>query len=110
MENTKSKNIDTSGSQGLEAVLAELDSVIDQYMTGGQYDDLFPPRWLPAAVAVLDEPFNAENKLLNSLGKMVRAKIVERYHDRIDYLYTPEAKNIVNPDNLAAIRKVLGIK
>lgn len=106
----KSKNIDTSGSQGLEAVLAELDSVIDQYMTGGQYDDLFPPRWLPAAVAVLDEPFNAENKLLNSLGKMVRVKIVERYHDRIDYLYTPEAKNIVNPENLAAIRKVLGIK
>ncbi len=106
----KNKNIDTSGSQGLEAVLAELDSVIDHYRTGGQYDDLFPPRWLPAAVAVLDEPFNAENKLLNSLGKMVRAKIVERYHDRIDYLYTAEAKNIVNPENLAAIRKVLGIR
>ncbi len=106
----KDKNIDTSGSQGLEAVLTELDSVIDQYRTGGRYDDLFPPRWLPAAVAVLNEPFNAENKLLNSLGKMVRAKIVERYHDRIDYLYTAEAKNIVNPENLTAIRNVPGIR
>lgn len=106
----KSKNIDTSSSQGLEQVLVEIDSVINQYRTGGQYDDLFPPRWLPAAVGILGEPFNAENKLLNSLGKMVRAKIVERYSDRISYLYTPEAKNIVNPENLAAIRKVLGIR
>jgi long-chain acyl-CoA synthetase len=65
---------------------------------------------LPAAVAILDEPFNADNKLLNSLGKMVRAKIVERYRDKLDYLYTPEAKNIINPGNLAAIKKVLGIK
>lgn len=106
----KNKNIDISAPRGCEAVLAELDSVIGQYRTGGQYDDLFPPRWLPAAVAVLDEPFNAENKLLNSLGKMVRAKIVERYHDRIGYLYTAEGKDIVNPENLAAIRKVLAIR
>ena len=40
---------------------------------------------------------------------MVRAKIVERHKDKIDYLYTPEAKNIVNPENLAAIKRVLGI-
>lgn len=106
----KSKNIDIAGPHGPEQVLMELDSVIGQYRTGGQYDDLFPPRWLPAAIGILDEPFNAENKLLNSLGKIVRAKIVERYSERIDYLYTAEAKNIVNPENLAAIRKVMGIK
>jgi hypothetical protein len=41
---------------------------------------------------------------------MVRAKIVERYHDRIDSLYSAEARNIVNPENLAAIKKVLGIR
>jgi long-chain acyl-CoA synthetase len=106
----KNKNIDLANSKGLEAVLIELDSVISQYRTGGMFDDLFPSRWLPAAVAILDEPFNADNKLLNSLGKMVRAKIVERYRDKLDYLYTPEAKNIINPGNLAAIKKVLGIK
>lgn len=106
----KSKNIDLSNVKGLEAVLNELDTVISQYRTGGHYDDLFPSRWLPAAVGILDEPFNADNKLLNSLGKMVRAKIVERYGDKINYLYTPEAKNIVNPENLTAIKKVLGIK
>ncbi len=106
----KNKNIDLADPKGLEAVLIELDSVIDQYRTGGSYDDLFPSRWLPAAIAILNEPFNSDNKQLNSLGKMVRAKIVERHGDKINYLYTPEAKNIVNPENLTAIRKVLGIK
>ncbi len=105
----KDKNIDLTGSKGLEAVLTELDSVINQYRAGGLYDDLFPSRWLPAAVAVLDEPFSSDNKLLNSLGKMVRSRIVEHYREKIDYLYTPEAKNILNPGNIAALKKVLGI-
>jgi long-chain acyl-CoA synthetase len=105
----KNKNIDLADSKGLEAVLFELDSVIDQYRTGGSYDDLFPSRWLPAAIAILNEPFNADNKQLNSLGKMVRAKIVERHRDKLDNLYTPEAKNIINPANLSAIKRVLNI-
>jgi long-chain acyl-CoA synthetase len=106
----KNKNIDLANAKGLEEVLYEIDAMISQYRTGGQYDDLFPSRWLPSAVGILDEPFNADNKMLNSLGKMVRAKIVERYGEKINYLYSPEAKNIVNPENLAAIKKVLGVK
>jgi len=104
----KSNNINLTESKGPEAVLNELEAVIDQYKPGGVYDDLFPSRWLPSAVAILDEPFSVDNKLLNSLGKMVRAKIVERHHEKIDFLYTPEAKNIVNQRNLIAIKKVLG--
>ena len=105
----RNKNVDLTDIKGLQAVLTELGSVINQYMPGGSYDDLFPSRWLPAAIAILNEPFNSDNKQLNSLGKMVRAKIVERHRDKIDYLYTPEAKNIVNPVNISAIKKVLNI-
>jgi long-chain acyl-CoA synthetase len=105
----KDKNFSLAESKGLEAVLNELESVINQYKQGGIHDDLFPSRWLPAAIAILDEPFNTDNKQLNSLGKMVRAKIVERHKDKIAYLYTPEAKSIVNPVNLATIKKVLGL-
>jgi long-chain acyl-CoA synthetase len=83
--------------------------VINQYRQGGIYDNLFPSRWLPAAIAILAEPFNTDNKQLNSLGKMVRAKISERHKDEIDFLYTPEAKNIVNPRNIEAIKKIFGI-
>jgi long-chain acyl-CoA synthetase len=104
----KNNSINLTESKGPEAVLNELESVIDQYKQGGVYDDLFPSRWLPSAVAILDEPFSVDNKLLNSLGKMVRARIVERHKETLDYLYTPEAKNIINQRNLAAIRSILG--
>ena len=57
----------------------------------------------------LDEPFSLDNNLLNTNSKIVRAKIVERYRDRIDYLFTPEGKNIINPKNSEAIRSILGI-
>jgi long-chain acyl-CoA synthetase len=105
----KNKNINLSDIKGQEAVLLEIESVIDQYRQGGVYDDLFPSRWLPAAIAIIDEPFTQDNALINTTGKMVRAKIVEYHKDKIDYLYTPEAKNIVNPQNIEAIKKVLGI-
>jgi len=104
----KNKNISLSGIQGQEAVLLEIESVINQYKQGGIYDDLFPSRWLPTAIAIIDEPFTLDNKQTNSLGKMVRAKIVERHKDTLSYLFTPEAKNIVNPRNIAAIKRVLG--
>jgi long-chain acyl-CoA synthetase len=106
----KKKNINLSDVSGQEAVLLEIESVINQYRQGGIYSDLFPSRWLPAAIAILDEPFSQDNALMNSLGKMVRAKIVEYHKDKINYLYTPEGKGIVNPVNIKAIKKVLDIK
>ncbi len=105
----KINNISLRESKGLEAVLNEIESIINQYKQGGVYDDLFPSRWLPSAIAILDEPFNIDNTLLNSTGKMVRAKIVEYHKDKIVYLYTPEARSIVNPRNIEAIKKVFHI-
>ena len=103
----KNNNIDPSEPGGVTAVLNLLGSEIKQYKQGGVYDYLFPSNWLPAAVAVLDEPFSIDNKLISSVGKMVRSKITERFRDKIDFLSTPEAKNIVNQQNIEAIRKAL---
>jgi long-chain acyl-CoA synthetase len=104
---TKDKNISLSDIKGQEAVLLEIKSVIDQYKEDGLYGDLFPSNWLPASVAIINEPFTIDNALLSSTGKMIRAKIVEYHKDKIDYLYTPEGKSIVNPKNIEAIRKIL---
>ncbi len=105
----KNHHINISDIEGQKAVLLEIEAVINQYKQGGRYDNLFPYRWLPASVVIVDEPFTLDNSLLNSTGKMVRAKVVEYHQDKIDYLYTPEAKNIVNPINIEAIRKLFGI-
>ncbi len=102
-------SVSLTETTGLEAVLHEIESVINQYKPGGIYDDLFPSRWLPTAIAILDEPFSSDNRQLNSLGKMVRTKIVERHKDEIEYLYTPEAKNIVNQRNLSALKRIIEI-
>jgi len=103
-------HITLTNSSGLEALLKHLESVINQYKQGGVYEDLFPHRWLPATIAILDEPLNMENQLLNSTGKMVRKKIIDYHKVKIDDLYNPGAKNIVNPRNIEALRKVLNIK
>jgi long-chain acyl-CoA synthetase len=105
----KNNGMNLAEPKALEAALNELEKVINQYKQGGAYGNLFPSRWLPAAVAILDEPFSSDNKQINSTGKMVRGKIVERYKDTVEYLYTPEAKNIVNQRNIDAIKKILGI-
>jgi len=106
----KNKNINLSEREGQEAVLFLIESVIDQYRQGGIYGDLFPSRWLPAAIALIDEPFTQDNALINTTGKMVRAKITEYHKDKIHFLYTPEAKNIVNPMNIETIKKILDVK
>jgi long-chain acyl-CoA synthetase len=106
----KSKNLSVTEETGIVQILNEIKSVFNQYMPGGVYSELFPSRWLPSAIAILDEPFTSDNKQLNSLGKMVRAKIVEKHKDTIEFLYSPEARSIVNKRNLESVRKLLNPK
>ena len=78
---------------------------IDQYKKGRKYENMFPERWLPASIIVLPEAFTEQNHMLNSTMKMVRGKITERYINEINFLYTPEAKNIVNQVNIEALKR-----
>ncbi|MBI9069281.1 MAG: AMP-binding protein [Salinivirgaceae bacterium] len=93
------KGFNISNEKGKEEALSVLQQEINHFKKGGKFHGEFPERWLPAAVAVLDEPFTEQNKFINSTMKMVRGKITEHYRERIEYLYTPEAKNIVNEIN-----------
>ncbi len=90
---------------GLTEVLKIIQQEVDAYKSGGKFADLFPERWLPATIAVLPEAFTEQNHLLNSTMKMVRGKITDYFSQELDFLYTPEAKNIVNQRNLDALKK-----
>ncbi|MFP4025333.1 MAG: AMP-dependent synthetase/ligase [Thiohalospira sp.] len=98
-------NLSFDRKEGQKLALQLIQKEIDQYKKGGEYEGMFPERWLPAAVAVLGEPFSEENKLINSTLKMVRGKIVEYYKERIEYLFTPEAKDITNHQNMNIVSK-----
>jgi long-chain acyl-CoA synthetase len=94
---------------GTDEALAEalkiIQQEVDAYKSGGKFADSFPERWLPTTIAVLPEAFTEQNHLLNSTMKMVRGKITEYFKEELEFLYTPEAKNIVNQRNLDALKK-----
>ena len=93
-------------AEGQDAVLRLLESELARHREGGELGGAFPGRWLPSAVAVLGEGFTEQNHMLNSTMKMVRGKIVEFYCTRIDYLYTPEGRSILNPHNRAIVARI----
>ena len=81
---------------------------IDKYRKGGIYGDEFPHRWLPGALAIVDEAFTEKNGLVNSTMKIVRNKVETYFKDRIDDLYTPEGKKLTSDKNIASLKKLLG--
>ncbi len=93
----------TSPQERQDSVLDLLEREIDEYRQHGRHAGLFPERWLPSAIAVLEEGFTEQNRMLNSTLKVVRGRVAEHYRDRIAYLYTPEGKNIHNSQNRVAI-------
>ena len=87
--------LDLSSDKGREEAIRIIQSQIDRFRKGGDLSALFPDRWLPAAFAILPEPFTEQNGMVNSTMKIVRGKIEKAYASRIDHLYTPEGKNPV---------------
>lgn len=102
----RGRGLSCHAPEGQEAVLKLLQSQINAYRPGGEQEGLFPERWLPSAVAVLGEAFTEQNRMVNSTLKMVRGKITEFYRYRIDYLYTPEGKDILNHQNRMIIKRL----
>ncbi|MCL4481435.1 MAG: AMP-binding protein [Bacteroidetes bacterium] len=99
------QGISLKSEQGYLKALEMIKNEVDQYKKGGKFENMFPERWLPACIAILPEAFTEQNHMLNSTMKMVRGKITEHFQSEIDFLYTPDAKNIVNPVNIGALKK-----
>ena len=78
---------------------------VDAYKSGGKYAGSFPERWLPSTMVILPEAFTEQNQLINSTMKMVRVKIAEYFKAELDFLYTSEAKNIINKMNMETLKK-----
>jgi len=99
------QGVKTGSEVALTEALKIIQKEVDAYKSGGKFADSFPERWLPATIAILPEAFTEQNHLLNSTMKMVRGKITEYFKEELEFLYTPEAKNIVNQRNLDALMK-----
>ena len=94
------KNLTMENEEGRKYAIKKLEKELNKYKKGGDFEGMFPERWLPSTFAVLPEPFTEQNQMINSTMKMVRGKIEKAYAGLIDYLYTPEGKQIYNQKNL----------
>jgi long-chain acyl-CoA synthetase len=100
------KNLSATTDEGVRAVLNLIESEVDEYRINGKYGNMFPHRWLPVAIGVLNESFNEENGMVNSTMKIVRGKITDHYKEFIDWLYTPMGKVINNNWNVEEVEKM----
>ena len=96
-------NLTLDSEEGRKVALKKMEEELNKYKKGGEFEGMFPERWLPSTFAILKEPFTEQNQMINSTMKMVRGKIEKFYAERIDYLYSSEGKQIFNEKNLEAI-------
>ena len=100
------KNLTADSDDGKRALINLIENEVNEYRTNGKYGNMFPQRWLPVAIGILEQSFSEDNGLMNSTMKIVRGKIMEKYEDLIDYLYTSEAKIVTNERNIEEIEKM----
>ena len=100
----KEEGLSLNTEEGRQMALKKLDSELNKYKRGGEFEGMFPERWLPSCFAVLQEPFSEQNHMINSTMKMVRGKIEKAYAERINYLYTAEGKQLMNQQNVDALK------
>ena len=98
------KNLTLDSEEGRKEAIKKLEKELNKYKKGGEFEGMFPERWLPSTFAVLKEPFTEQNQMINSTMKMVRGKIEKAYASRIDYLYSAEGKQIFNAENLDSLK------
>ena len=99
------RGIKAGSDEGNIETLEIIQQEIDEYKAGGKFAGMFPERWLPTTIAVLPEAFSEQNQLLNASMKMVRGKVTKYFEPELEFLYTAEAKNIVNEVNIEAVKK-----
>ena len=104
----KEKGIDPVSDEGIEAAIGVVDAEIREYRSKGKYGDMYPQRWIPSTIGILSEGFTIENKLMNPTYKIIRPKVTEHYQNLLEYLYTPESKNILNARNREQMKILLG--
>jgi long-chain acyl-CoA synthetase len=100
------KNLTADSDEGKRAVITLIESEVNEYRTNGKYGSMFPQRWLPVAIGILQESLTEDNGLMNSTLKVVRGKVMDRYQELIDYLYTPDAKAVTNERNIEEVEKM----
>ncbi len=103
----KTSGLEPASEAAIDLALQTIKEEIKKYFKGGEFENMFPERWLPAAIGILPEAFSEDNRMINSTMKMVRNTVVHAYKDILHFLYTPNGKEIKNEINQSNMRNLL---
>jgi len=101
----KHKGLNSSSDAGIHEAIRCIGHELNHYRKHGHYGNMFPHRWLPAAIGILPVGFTEENQMMNSTMKMVRGKITANYKPLINFLYTSDGKDLYHKMNLENMSK-----
>ena len=65
----KQQNLTLATEEGRKAALQILDNAVNKFKKGGEFEGMFPERWLPSCFAVLPEPFTEQNQMINRVSR-----------------------------------------
>ncbi len=99
------KGVKPGTVEGYKLMLNKIYQELLKFRKDGKHAGLFPERWLPAVVAVLPEALCEQNGTINSTAKIVRRKVYEVFREELNFVYTPEGKDIRNSRNTYNIRQ-----
>ena len=71
-----------------------------------EYKGKFPNKWIPSNFQIIEEEFSEANKMINSTMKMVRHKITEFYHNRLELMDKPNMQKLAKDENLKILAKM----
>jgi len=107
LSHLKHKNLDPVSDAGVHEAIRCIGHELNHYRKHGHYGNMFPHRWLPAAIGILPVQFTEENHMMNSTMKMVRGKITDNYKPLIDFLFTSDGKDLYHKKSVENMREFL---
>jgi len=69
------------------------------------YRNQFPEIWIPKTFVIAEELFTEQNQMINSTMKMVRHKVLDKYKDLVESMYTDGGLEPANKHNRNALNK-----
>ncbi len=92
-----------------EDVLKLFADFLQTFRTDLELKRRFPSNWVPPTFQLLEEPFSEQNGLVNSSMKVVRYRVIERYQELLDFMYSPQGDRYSNSKNREVAKTVFDV-
>lgn len=103
------KYLASNPDAGVEDVLKLFADFLQTFRTDEELKRRFPSNWVPPTFMLLDEAFSEQNGMINSTMKLVRYRVIEKYRDQLEYMFSDEGDRYSNEKNRKTVQKLFDI-